>query len=77
MAMPSPSLVDAHLSAVARRQPGAEHVPPRLDDVTLLVNHELASVERWLTDALERESLRNPINQAGSRLQRKEKPKIP
>lgn len=57
MAMPShPSMVAEHLSSVSRGQPGAEHVPPRLDDVTLLVNRELASVERWLSEALARES---------------------
>ncbi len=49
-------MVADHLSSVARQQPGAEHVPPRLDDVTTLVNHELASVERWLGEALERDS---------------------
>lgn len=57
MAMPThPSLIAEHLSSVSRRQRGAEHVVPRLDDVTALVNHELTSVERWLTEALERES---------------------
>lgn len=57
MVMPShPSLIVEHLSSVSRHKKGAEHVPPRLDDVTRLVNHELKSVERWLSDALLRES---------------------
>jgi octaprenyl-diphosphate synthase len=51
-----PATALEHLSSISRRRPGAQHVPPRLDDVTLLVNRELKSVETWLADALARES---------------------
>ncbi|HQK16195.1 MAG TPA: polyprenyl synthetase family protein [Polyangiaceae bacterium] len=51
-----PTTAIEHLSSISRRNPGAKHATPRLDDVTRLVHGELASVELWLKDAMARES---------------------
>jgi heptaprenyl diphosphate synthase len=57
MAMPAePQEVVPHLASIARRRPGADHVPPRLHDVTTLIQRDMTTLERWLDRALVRDS---------------------